>query len=74
MIKKVRKHDIINHPPHYRQGKFEVIDIIEDQKLGYHDGNAVKYILRHRHKGKPVEDLKKAIWYLNRLIQKIEQE
>lgn len=65
--------DMINHPPHYKQGRLEVIDIIEDQQLCYHAGNAVKYILRHRHKGQPVEDLKKAVWYLNRLIQKYEK-
>lgn len=71
---KKSRHDNINHPSHYKQGQIEVIDIIEDQKLGYHDGNAVKYILRHRYKGRPIDDLKKAIWYLNRLIQKKEQE
>lgn len=58
----------INHPSHYNQGKIEVIDFIEDQQLGFHDGNAIKYICRHRFKGKPIEDLEKAIWYLRRMV------
>ncbi len=47
--------DIVNHPPHYTFGRFEVIDVIEDWKLGYHLGNAVKYIARADHKGKQAE-------------------
>lgn len=58
----------VDHPSHYNQGKIEVIDFIEDQNLGFHDGSAVKYICRHQHKGKPIEDLEKAIWYLQRLV------
>ena len=60
----------INHPPHYNMGKIEVIDFIEDQKLGFHLGNAVKYITRAQHKTKSEEDIKKAIWYLERAIGK----
>ena len=63
----------VNHPPHYNAGKIEVIDAIEDWGLGFCDGNVVKYVARFRHKG-GVEDLKKAQWYLNRLIQQIERE
>jgi hypothetical protein len=40
--------------------------------LGFNDGNAIKYIARHKHKGKPLEDLKKARWYIERLIQQFE--
>ena len=58
----------VDHPSHYNQGKIEVIDFIEDQNLGFHDGSAVKYICRHQFKGKPIEDLEKAIWYLQRLV------
>ena len=64
--------ETVNHPSHYNQGKIEVIDFIEDQGLGFHDGNAVKYICRHKHKGRPIEDIKKAIWYLNRLLSQLE--
>lgn len=59
--------DMINHPPHYMAGGLEVIDIIETYGLGYHLGNAVKYILRGGRKtNDPRNDLKKAIWYLDR--------
>lgn len=58
--------EAVDHPPHYNQGKIEVIDFIEDQRMGFHLGNAVKYICRSPHKGKAVEDIRKAIWYLER--------
>jgi len=67
------KEDMVNHPPHYKKGGMEAIDVIEagigDQGfVGYLLGNIMKYLLRFPHKGKPVEDLKKARWYLDRLI------
>lgn len=58
--------EAVQHPKHYNEGKYEVIDVIEDWKLGFNDGNAVKYIGRHRHKNRPAEDLKKALWYIAR--------
>ena len=62
--------DPVNHPSHYTDGKIEVIDFIEDKKLGFSLGNAVKYIVRAGKKDptKTIEDLKKAQWYLNREI------
>ena len=62
--------DPVNHPAHYTTGKIEVIDYIEDQKLPYHLGNAVKYISRagKKDKYKTVEDLRKAVWYIQRYI------
>lgn len=62
--------DNVNHPAHYTDGNIEVIDFIEDKKLGYHLGNAVKYIARAGKKDpdKYVEDLRKAVWYLQREI------
>ncbi len=62
--------DTINHPPHYTSGKIEVIDFIEDQHLGYHLGNVIKYVCRAGKKDpeKEIEDLKKAEWYLVRYI------
>lgn len=66
--------NIINHPRHYCMGKLEVIDIIEGQNMGYLDGCAVKYICRYRYKDHPIEDLKKARWYLSRLISNLEKE
>lgn len=61
----------VSHPPHYNQGKIEVIEFIEDKSLGFHLGNAVKYICRAGKKDptKYVEDLEKAIWYLRRQIE-----
>ena len=63
--------DPVNHPNHYTAGKIEVIDFIEDQKFPYHLGNAVKYISRagKKDESKTVEDLRKAIWYINRYIE-----
>lgn len=65
----------VNHPPHYNSGKFEVIEVIEDQKLGFHLGNSVKYILRAGKKdpSKTVEDLNKAIWYINRHLENLKE-
>lgn len=67
--------DKVNHPKHYNDGKIEVIEFIEDKNLGFHLGNAVKYIARAGKKdpSKYVEDLKKAIWYIRRRIE-IEKE
>lgn len=71
--------DSVNHPSHYCDGNIEVIDYIEDKQLGYHLGNAVKYISRagKKHDGsmsdidKEIEDLEKAVWYLNRYISNL---
>jgi hypothetical protein len=64
----------VNHPSHYNVGKIEVIDAIEDWQLGFSLGNAVKYIARAEHKGKAVEDLQKAAWYLNREIERRQKQ
>ena len=66
--------DAVNHPSHYNTGAIEVIDAIEDWGLGFALGNAVKYIARAAHKGRMIEDLKKARWYLDREIQRLERE
>jgi hypothetical protein len=66
--------DMVNHPPHYTFGKFEVIDVIEDWKLNYNMGNAVKYVARAEYKGNKTEDLQKAIWYLQREIDRFNRE
>ena len=65
--------DDINHPSHYTQGDIEVIDYIEDKKLGYRLGNVVKYVSLAGHKDDAIKDLKKACWYLNREIAKREE-
>lgn len=70
----------VDHPSHYTDGKIEVIDFIEDKKLGFCLGNVVKYVARAGKKKsgslsddeKELEDLKKARWYLNRRIFEVE--
>jgi hypothetical protein len=66
--------DMVNHPPHYKQGTIEVIDVIEQCELPYHLGCVTKYVLRagKKNKDKTLEDLKKAQWYLNRYIANME--
>ena len=59
---------MIDHPDHYNSGKYEVIDVIEDWDLGFHLGNAIKYIARAEYKGNPRQDLEKAKWYIQRYI------
>ena len=62
--------DPVNHPAHYKVGGIETIDFIEAKALGYHLGNAVKYITRADHKGNRLQDLQKAKWYIDRAIEK----
>lgn len=64
--------DNINHPSHYTVGGIETVDYIKakltkEQFEGYCIGNVIKYVSRYRYKG-GVEDLKKARWYLTKLI------
>lgn len=71
--------DVVNHPSHYASGGIECIDAIQESMSeiafkGYLKGNVQKYLWRYEMKGKPVEDLKKAQWYLNRLIESVEFE
>jgi hypothetical protein len=62
----------IDHPAHYNAGEIEAIDAIEDWNLGYALGSAVKYIARAPHKGTQLQDLKKAAWYIEREIARLE--
>ncbi len=69
--------DNVNHPSHYTQGGIECIDGIKASMTaetfrGCLKGNVLKYVWRYEKKEKPVEDLKKARWYLDRLIQELE--
>ena len=59
--------DPVNSPKHYTQGDMEVITAIEGMGLDYHQGNVVKYVSRYRYKN-GIEDLRKAKWYIDRLI------
>lgn len=65
--------DMVNSPPHYTAGGIETIDFIEAKELDYCLGNCVKYISRagKKDKAKKLEDLNKAMWYLNRAVSKL---
>jgi len=66
--------DHVNHPAHYNEhpSGVECIDVVEH--MTFNIGNAVKYAWRADHKGARVEDLKKARWYIDREIQRLEKE
>ena len=64
--------DVVNHPPHYTSHPSGVETIQITEHMGFCLGNAVKYIMRADHKGKPIEDLRKAVWYINREIERRE--
>ena len=65
--------EAIDHPNYYNKG-IEVIDYIDSWDFNFTIGNIIKYVSRHRHKANPLEDLKKAKWYLDRLIKKYEDK
>ena len=73
-----KEHDAVNHPSHYTRGKIEVADFIEDQGLNENAwlAMAIKYICRAGYKDpyKYTEDLRKAVWYLNREIARVEKD
>tara|TARA_R110002012_G_scaffold64998_7_gene170660 strand:+ start:6557 stop:6880 length:324 start_codon:yes stop_codon:yes gene_type:complete len=73
----LKKFDAVDYPSHYNQGQIQCIDAIASMQGDgfkyYLQGSAVKYIWRHEHKGKPIEDLEKAIWFLNRLKAQYEK-
>ena len=70
------KNNPVNHPSHYNKGKMEVADFIWDQKLNFNRGNAVKYVCRAGSKDpeKEIQDLEKAIWYINHEIKMLKGE
>lgn len=66
--------DSVNHPDHYKSGGIEVIDLMKakmspQEFLGYLRGNIIKYVLRAPFKGKPVEDMRKARWYIDKWVE-----
>ena len=66
--------DNVNHPRHYTTHPSGVECIQITEHMGFNLGNAVKYIWRADLKGNQIEDLKKAVWYINREIQRISNE
>ena len=66
--------DYVNHPRHYNinwkgDQAIETYEYINSWEMGYAEGNIIKYVSRHKYKGKPLEDLRKAQWYLTKLIE-----
>lgn len=64
----------VDHPDHYQSQGIEVIDIIDNFSLDFYKGNVIKYVLRAGKKDRELQDLKKAQWYLSRLIQNLEKK
>ena len=70
-------HDPVDRPKHYNQGGVECLDAIEaaltpEEFKGYCKGNIIKYVWRENFKDQNIQDLKKSNFYLNRLIDKLE--
>ena len=65
----------VNHPNHYNQGNIECIDALDDIGLGrdFCIGSALKYLWRYKDKENPVQDLEKAVWYINHVIEGIKK-
>ena len=66
--------DPVNKPEHYQYSGIEAIDVIDAWELDYYLGNTIKYICRYKHKEKPLIDLKKALWHLNKKIEEMEKK
>ena len=69
--------DLVNHPPHYNKGGIECLDAIQASMSAsgfesYLKGNVEKYVWRYEDKGKPLEDLRKAQFYLTKLIEVVQ--
>ena len=72
------KNNEVNRPQHYNinwkgEQTIETFDYIKSWRMGYAEGNVIKYVSRHKYKGKALQDLKKARWYLDKLIEELGQ-
>jgi hypothetical protein len=66
--------DNINYNINWKgEQTIETFDYIKSWRMGYAEGNVIKYVSRHKYKGKALQDLKKARWYLDKLIEELEQ-
>jgi len=73
-LERVKGADPVSSPDHYNTGSIEAIEAIKasmhpQEFKGYLKGNCMKYLWRYEYKGKPVEDLRKCRWYLEKLIE-----
>ena len=69
-----KPHDPISNPEHYTMGKIEVFDFISAWQLSFAEGNVIKYVTRAPYKGKRLQDLMKARWYLDQLIDEAKED
>jgi hypothetical protein len=79
IIARQDEEDMVSAPKHYNSGNIECIEAIEESMSshafkGYLKGNCMKYLWRYDYKGKQVEDLQKAGWYLNKLTKMVAEE
>ena len=75
----IDKNDLVSNPSHYTQGDIECIDAIKasmskEAFRGFLQGNAMKYLWRHRYKGNEILDLKKAQWYTHKLEEELKDD
>ena len=66
----IEEKEMVDHPSHYNQG-IETIEYIESWSMNFNTGNVIKYVTRAGYKNNQLEDLKKAMWYLDREIQRL---
>ena len=69
----IEEKEMVDHPSHYNQG-IETIEYIESWSMNFNTGNVIKYVTRAGYKDNQLEDLKKAMWYLQREIDRIENK
>ena len=69
----IEEKEMVDHPSHYNQG-IETIEYIESWSMNFNTGNVIKYVTRAGYKDNQLEDLKKAMWYLQREIDRLENK
>ena len=78
MSEQQKSYEYVNHPKHYGgvENTYEVIKVIEALEMDFHLGNTFKYIARAGKKGtdKEIQDLEKAMWYLQRKIDLLKNQ
>jgi len=67
-----KKMDLVNQPPHYKSHPSGIERIRITEHFNFNRGNAIKYIWRAGEKNSEIQDLKKAAWYINREIERME--
>lgn len=65
--------DLVNHPPHYKNHPSGIECITITEHFNFNIGNAIKYLWRAGEKGRKLEDLEKAAWYVNREIERLKK-